>query len=52
MRLATYCHQNRRAVGRLSADGQALEAFELGPEEERRGVLALVERLAAGSALP
>lgn len=52
MRLATYRHQNRRAVGRLSADGQALEAFELGPEEERRGVLSLVERLAAGSALP
>src|SRR5215469_3262317 len=52
MRIATYRHQNRRAVGRLSPDGQALEAFALGTEEERRGALALVERLAAGSALP
>jgi len=52
MRIATYRHQNRRAVGRLSRDGQALEAFALGAEEERRGALALVERLAAGTALP
>jgi 2-keto-4-pentenoate hydratase/2-oxohepta-3-ene-1,7-dioic acid hydratase in catechol pathway len=52
MRIATYRHQNRRAVGRLSDDGQTLAAFELGPEEEKRGALALVERLAAGSALP
>ena len=40
MRIATYRHQNRRAVGRLSRDGQALEAFALGAEEERRGALA------------
>ena len=52
MRIATYRHQNRRAVGRLSPDGLALEAFALGAEEERRGALALVERLAAGTALP
>ena len=52
MRIATYRHQNRRAVGRLTRDGQSLEAFELSPEEERRGALALVERLAAGTALP
>ena len=52
MRIATYRHQNRRAVGRLSRDGQALEAFGLGAEEERRGALAVVERLAAGTALP
>ena len=52
MRIATYRHQNRRAVGRLSRDGLALEAFALGAEEERRGALALVERLAAGTALP
>ena len=52
MRIATYRHQNRRAVGRLSRDGVALEAFALGAEEERRGALALVERLAAGTALP
>ena len=52
MRIATYRHQNRRAVGWLSRDGQALEAFALGAEEERRGALAVVERLAAGTALP
>jgi 2-keto-4-pentenoate hydratase/2-oxohepta-3-ene-1,7-dioic acid hydratase in catechol pathway len=52
MRIATYRHQNRRAVGRLSPDGQTLAAFELGAEEARRGALALVERLAAGGALP
>jgi 2-keto-4-pentenoate hydratase/2-oxohepta-3-ene-1,7-dioic acid hydratase in catechol pathway len=52
MRIATYRHQNRRAVGRLSRDGQALEAFAFGAEEGRRGALALVERLAAGSVLP
>jgi len=52
MRIATYRHQNRRAVGRLSPDGLALKAFALGAEEERRGALALVERLAAGTALP
>jgi 2-keto-4-pentenoate hydratase/2-oxohepta-3-ene-1,7-dioic acid hydratase in catechol pathway len=52
MRIATYRHQNRRAVGRLTRDGQSLEAFQLSPEEERRGALALVERLAAGTALP
>ena len=52
MRIATYRHQNRRAAGRLTRDGQSLEAFELSPEEERRGALALVERLAAGTALP
>jgi 2-keto-4-pentenoate hydratase/2-oxohepta-3-ene-1,7-dioic acid hydratase in catechol pathway len=52
MRIATYRHQNRRAVGRLTRDGDSLEAFELSPEEEHRGALALVERLAAGTALP
>jgi 2-keto-4-pentenoate hydratase/2-oxohepta-3-ene-1,7-dioic acid hydratase in catechol pathway len=52
MRIATYRHQNRRAVGRLARDGRALEAFALGADEERRGALALVERLAAGTALP
>jgi len=52
MRLATYRHQNRRAVGRLTRDGESVEAYQLNPEEERRGVLALVERLAAGTALP
>ncbi len=52
MRIATYRHQNRRAVGRLTRDGNSLEAFELSPEEERRGALGLVERLAAGTALP
>ena len=52
MRIATYRHQNRRAVGRLTSDGQSVEAYQLSPEAERRGVLALVERLAAGTALP
>jgi hypothetical protein len=47
MRIATYRHQNRRALGRLPPDGRALELHALGAEEERRGALALVERLAA-----
>jgi hypothetical protein len=47
MRIATYRHQNRRAVGRLSPDGQALEAFALGAEEERRGALGLENPVAA-----
>jgi 2-keto-4-pentenoate hydratase/2-oxohepta-3-ene-1,7-dioic acid hydratase in catechol pathway len=52
MRIATYRHQDCRAVGRLTRDGNSLEAFELSPGEARRGALALAERLAAGTALP
>ena len=47
MRIATYRHQNHCAVGRPSPDGGAVEVHALGAEAERRGALALVERLAA-----
>jgi 2-keto-4-pentenoate hydratase/2-oxohepta-3-ene-1,7-dioic acid hydratase in catechol pathway len=52
MRIATYRHQGRRGVGRLAAEGQDLEPFELGADAARRGTLALVERLADGDGLP
>jgi 2-keto-4-pentenoate hydratase/2-oxohepta-3-ene-1,7-dioic acid hydratase in catechol pathway len=47
MRLATVVHQKQRRVGRLSADGQHIELFEL---DGTRGVLALIER--GSAALP
>ena len=48
MRIATYRFQGRRAVGRLSDDGRTIAPLDLGPEAQRRGALALVERAAAG----
>jgi 2-keto-4-pentenoate hydratase/2-oxohepta-3-ene-1,7-dioic acid hydratase in catechol pathway len=48
MRVATYRFNGRRGVGRLTADGTAIEPFDLGAEAERRGALALVEAAAAG----
>jgi 2-keto-4-pentenoate hydratase/2-oxohepta-3-ene-1,7-dioic acid hydratase in catechol pathway len=50
LRIATYQHQGRRHVGRVSADGLAVTAFELA--DPQRGALPLIEQVAAGAALP
>ena len=52
MRIATFLHQGQRRVGRVSADGQSVTAFELPPAEAERGALALVDAAAAGRPLP
>jgi len=52
MRIASYRHQGRQGVGRLSADGLQVEPFQLGPQEAALGALPLIEALAAGRALP
>jgi 2-keto-4-pentenoate hydratase/2-oxohepta-3-ene-1,7-dioic acid hydratase in catechol pathway len=53
VRLATLLHEGRYRVGRLSADGRQIELFDTdGDLDARRGVLPLVERLAAGGVLP
>ncbi len=49
MRLATLMHQSRPRVGRLSADGQHVELFNIPGE---LGALTLVELAAAGAPLP
>jgi 2-keto-4-pentenoate hydratase/2-oxohepta-3-ene-1,7-dioic acid hydratase in catechol pathway len=52
MRIATYRIGGYRSVGRLTADEEAIEPFELAPDEAHRGALALLDRLAAGKELP
>jgi len=52
MRIASYRHQGQAGVGRVSADGQQVEPFQLSPQEAALGALPLVEALAAGRALP
>lgn len=49
MRIATIVYQGRRRVGRLSADGQELELFDI---DGTRGALPLIEAAATGAALP
>ena len=49
LRLATLFHQDRPRVGRLAADGQTLELFDI---DGGRGVLSLVTAAARGDALP
>lgn len=52
MQLATFSYRGRRRVGRITPDGTAVAPFELSAALESRGLLALVERLAAGDDLP
>ena len=52
MRIASYRHQGQAGVGRVSADGQQVEPFQLTPQEAALGALPLVEAQAAGRALP
>ena len=52
MRYATFNHQGRRQVGQVSADGRTVTALDLPATDQDRGMLALIERLAGGGALP
>ena len=52
MRIASYHHAGQPGVGRVSADGQRVEPFQLTPQEAALGALPLVEAQAAGRALP
>lgn len=52
MRIATYRSAGQRHVGRISADGASVTAFDLDPAQAQRGALALVDLSTAGKALP
>ncbi|MEK8053094.1 fumarylacetoacetate hydrolase family protein [Ideonella sp. DXS22W] len=52
MRLATYFHGGQRQVGRVSADGTRITPLALPHAQAERGVLAIIEALAQGGALP
>lgn len=52
MKIAAYRYQGQPGVGRVSADGQQVEPFQLGAEQAALGALPLVEALAAGQPLP
>ncbi len=52
MKFATYVHGGRRQVGQVTADGRSVTAFDVPADAAVRGVLPLIEALAAGHALP
>ena len=52
MKLATCIYQGRQWVGLLSDDGMHLHPLNLSDAEAERGVLALVDRNAAGQPFP
>jgi 2-keto-4-pentenoate hydratase/2-oxohepta-3-ene-1,7-dioic acid hydratase in catechol pathway len=52
MRIATFTHQGRRQVGRVSADGQHITPFALDAAAASRGAQALIDSAATGAALP
>ncbi len=52
MRIATYRVNGERHVGKVSDDGRRVRAFALAPGDAARGALAVIERTAAGEALP
>ncbi|HEX2547960.1 MAG TPA: fumarylacetoacetate hydrolase family protein [Ramlibacter sp.] len=52
MKIAAYRYQGEAGVGRVSADGQAIEPFQLSASEAELGALPLVQAQAAGRALP
>ena len=52
MRFATFNHQGRRQVGQLSVDGHTVTALDIPAAPVERGMLALIEQLAGGAALP
>ena len=52
MRFATFNHQGRRQVGQLSVDGRTVTALDIPAAPVERGMLALIEQLAGGAALP
>ncbi len=52
MRLATFTHLGQRQVGQVRADGQTVTPLALSEAERALGVLALVDRHAAGGPAP
>jgi 2-keto-4-pentenoate hydratase/2-oxohepta-3-ene-1,7-dioic acid hydratase in catechol pathway len=52
MKIAAYRYQGQVGVGRVAADGQQIEPFQVSPQEAALGALPLVEAQAAGRALP
>jgi 2-keto-4-pentenoate hydratase/2-oxohepta-3-ene-1,7-dioic acid hydratase in catechol pathway len=52
MRIATFRSGDRRRVGSVSPDGKTIRPFELGPDAERSGALAVIEQLVAGKNPP
>lgn len=52
MRLATFVHDGQRLVGQVTRDGARFTPFILDAAVARRGVLPLIEALAAGESLP
>jgi 2-keto-4-pentenoate hydratase/2-oxohepta-3-ene-1,7-dioic acid hydratase in catechol pathway len=52
MKLATYILDGRREVGLVSNDATQLTPLALTPEQAARGVLSVIEMMAAGAALP
>src|SRR3954468_17732072 len=52
MRIAAYLFQGQPGVGRVAADGQQIEPFQLSAQEAALGALPLVEAQSAGRALP
>ncbi len=52
MRIATYTHLGQSHVGQVSADGARVTPYVLTRTEAARGVLTLIERAAAGAAMP
>ncbi len=52
MRIATFVHNGKRQVGRVSADGQQVTPWALSPEQAQRGAQTLIEAAVEGRALP
>jgi 2-keto-4-pentenoate hydratase/2-oxohepta-3-ene-1,7-dioic acid hydratase in catechol pathway len=52
MKIAAFTYQGQTQVGRVSADGQAVEPFQLSAGQAALGALPIVEAQAAGGALP
>ncbi len=52
MKIAAYLDQGRPAVGIVSSDLQSVLPLELAPAERAKGVLAIVELMAGGQAMP
>ncbi|MDB5946180.1 MAG: fumarylacetoacetate hydrolase family protein, partial [Ramlibacter sp.] len=52
MRFATFIHQGLRQVGQVAADGRTVTALNLAPPAAARGMLSVIEQLAAGGKLP
>ena len=52
MKLATYEYQGKRGVGVVSDDARSVQPLGLSQAEAEKGVLTLVQQLAAGKPLP